>query len=146
MFDLSQNPGRYIMRVASGILHQLDSFVANTSMTPMEARALQFIAMADRPLYQKDIEAEYGYSPATVSELVKGMEAKGLIRRAVDPEDRRRRCLTIAPGIAPQVEEMRKKMIRMEEDLVAGIDGDKLEIFMEAVRKMSENIPPRSRE
>lgn len=54
-------------------------------MTPMEVRALQFIAAADRSLYQKDIEAEYGYTPATVSERMKGMEAKGLIRRTVDP-------------------------------------------------------------
>ena len=146
MFDLYPSPGRYIMRVSSGILHQLDSFVADTSMTSVEARVLQFIAAAERPLYQKDIEAEYGYTPATVSELVKGMEAKGLIQRRVDPEDRRRRCLTIAPDIAPQVEIMREKMIQMERDLVLDIDEDKLRIFMEVVRKMSENMPPRSRQ
>ena len=74
LFHLSKSPGHYILRVASGIFHQLDSFVTDTSMTPMEARALQFIAAVDgSPLYQKDIEAEYGYTAATVSELIKGI-------------------------------------------------------------------------
>lgn len=145
MFDLFQSPGRYIMRVSSGILHQLDSFVANTSITPMEARVLQFIAAAQGPLYQKDIEAEYGYTAATVSELIKGMEGKGLILRQVDPEDRRKRRLTIAPEIAPQVGEIREKMIQMEKDLVAGLDDEELGIFMKVIRRMSRNMPPRSR-
>jgi len=145
LLDLFQSPGRYIMRIASGLVHKLDSFVENTGITPVEARVLQFIAAADSPLYQKDIEAEYGYTAATVSELIKGMEAKGLIVREVDAEDRRRRRLTIAPGITQQVSHMREQMIQMESGLVRGIDGESLEVFMRVARKMSENMPPRSK-
>ena len=144
MRDLFESPGRYIMRVSNGIKHQLDSFVADTSMTNAEARVLQFIAAARSPVYQKDIETEYGYTAATVSELMQGMEQKGLVQRQTDPADRRRKCLTIPEAIRPQVEAMRGRMVRMEAALIEGLSEDEIEIFMKVIRRMSTNIPPKA--
>ena len=143
MADLLQSPGRYIMRVSSGILHSLDSFVDGTSMTPVEARILQFIAASSEPLNQKDIEAEYGYTAATVSEIIKNMEAKGLVRRDTDPSDRRKRRLSVPAGISTQVDDMRGKMIAMEAELIGKIEPEKIDVFMEVIRQMTANIPPR---
>ena len=143
MFELVQSPGRYIMRVSSGLLHCLDSFVEGTSMTPGEARILQFIAASTEPLNQRDIETEYGYSAATVSEMIKNMEAKGLVQRDTDPHDRRKKRLTVPVGIAAQVNDMRGKMVAMEADLIRDISPEKLDVFMEVIRQMSANIPPR---
>lgn len=132
------------MRVSSGILRCLDSFVESTQMTPVEARIVQFIAASTEPLYQKDIEAEYGYTAATVSEVIKNMEAKGLVQRRVDPTDRRRKQLTIPDEIAPMVHDMRDKMMRMEAELVDGIDPEKLDVFMDVILQMTRNIPPKA--
>jgi len=143
MPDLFESPGRYIMRISSGILHCLDSFVEGTSMTPAEARVLQFIAAANAPLCQKDIEAEYGLSAATVSELIQGMENKGLIRRETDPEDRRRKRLMIDDAILGQVRAMREKMIRMEAELIRGIEPEEQALLMRMLRRMTGNMPPK---
>jgi len=143
MTDLSQSSSRYIMRVSSGILRRLDAFVEGTAMTPVEARILQFIAASAKPLNQKDIEAEYGYTAATVSEVIKNMEAKGLIRRDTDPDDRRKRRLTASADMASQVIEMRDRIAAMEADLTRGIDPEKLDVFMEVIHQMTKNISPR---
>lgn len=143
MTDLSQSCSRYIMRVSSGILRRLDAFVEGTAMTPVEARILQFIAASAKPLNQKDIEAEYGYTAATVSEVIKNMESKGLIQRDTDPDDRRKRRLTASADMATQVIEMRDRIAAMEADLTRGIDPEKLDVFMEVIRQMTKNIPPR---
>lgn len=143
MTDLSQSSSRYIMRVSSGILRRLDAFVEGTAMTPVEARILQFIAASAKPLNQKDIEAEYGYTAATVSEVIKNMEAKGLIRRDTDPDDRRKRRLTASADMASQVIEMRDRIAAMQADLTRGIDPEKLDVFMEVIRQMTKNIPPK---
>jgi DNA-binding MarR family transcriptional regulator len=131
------------MRVSSGILRRLDAFVEGTAMTPVEARILQFIAASAKPLNQKDIEAEYGYTAATVSEVIKNMEAKGLIRRDTDPDDRRKRRLTASADMASQVIEMRDRIAAMEADLTRGIDPEKLDVFMEVIHQMTKNISPR---
>ena len=46
-------------RYAGSLRRRLDSFVADTPMTPMEARVLQFVAAAHSAVYQKDLEQEY---------------------------------------------------------------------------------------
>ena len=145
MRNLHDCPSRYIMRCASGIRHRLDASVEDIALTTSEARALQFIAASERPLHQRDLEQEYELSPATVSELMQGMEAKGLIRRDTDPDDRRRKRLTIPGAIRPRVDAMLAQMDAMEAQLTRDIPPEKLEIFMEVIARMSQNLPPYSR-
>ena len=145
MLDLHQSTGRYIMRIASGLSNCLDSFVEGSVMTRQEARVLQFIATAQTPICQRDIEAEYGCNAATISELIKSMEAKGLIIRETDPSDHRRKLLYTNPEIEPMVREMREKMIRMERELVEGIEQEKIDLFIELAKRMSRNIPPKGK-
>ena len=124
---------------------RLDSFVEGSAMTSQEARVLQFIATAQTPICQRDLELEYGCNAATISEMIKSMETKGLIIREADPSDRRRKRLYINPEIEPKVREMRNNMIRMEQDLKEGIGEERIELFLEIAKKMSENIPPKGK-
>ena len=142
MNDLLQSSSRYILKISSGLIRQLDSFVEGSSMTPQEARALQFIAVSEKAIYQKDLETEYGCTAATISELIGNMEKKGLIRRETDPDDHRRKRLSVNPAIGLKVRDMVKKMAEMEKKLTEGIDEEKIRIFLEVAKQMSENIPP----
>ena len=142
MYNLLESASRYILRISSGLTRQLDSFVEGSSMTPQEARVLQFIAVSEKAIYQKDLETEYGCTAATISELIGNMEKKGLIRRETDPDDHRRKRLFANPAIGQKVRAMVIKMAEMEKKLTEGIDEENIRIFLGVAKQMSENIPP----
>ena len=52
---------------------------------------------SSRPVYQKDLEAEFNITRSTASKVVNLMEEKGLIRRESVPEDARLKKLTLTP-------------------------------------------------
>ena len=142
MRNLHDSCGRYVMKLAGSLRRRLDSFVADTPMTPMEARVLQFVASAHSAVYQKDLEQEYGCSAATISELVHGMEQKGLLQRETDPEDRRRKRLAIPEPMRARADAMLVRMVEMEDVLVAGIAPEELDVFLEVIRRMVDRFPP----
>ena len=145
MPDLHDCPSRYIMKCASGIRHRLDASVEDIALTTNEARALQFIAASEGTVRQRDLEQEYGLSAATISELMQNMEAKGLIRRETDPEDRRRKRLIIPEAMRSRADAMLDQMADMEAQLARNIDPAKLQVFMEVIEQMSRNLPPHNR-
>ena len=142
MRNLHNGPTRYIMKAASVVRHALDACVEGTPVTPMEARALLFISTSSASIHQKDIELEYGLSRATVSELMQGMEQKGMIRRQRDETDRRKNRITVCEAFQPFVDGMMARMNAVEEKLSQGIDERELEVFLNIIERMTQNAPP----
>lgn len=141
MREIGEAAGRYISRLAGYIRKNLDGFASRQGITPAEGRTLQYIAAQKRDLCQKDIEEEYGLRPASASQLLQGMENAGLIRREIDPQDRRRKRIVITPEREESAAQMIADIERMEERLIEGIEPEKLEVFFEVMDKMLENVP-----
>ena len=61
----------------------------NLGITEVQGRILDFILVdgRDRPLYQKDIEKEFGLRPSTATELLKTLESRKMIQRVSSEED-----------------------------------------------------------
>ena len=142
MRDLHNGTTRYVMKLAYAIRTILDSFVDGTAVTPMEARALLFIATASEAIYQKDIEQKYGLSRATVSELMQGMEQKGMIIRRRDTVDRRRNCIAVSEAFRPMANDMIEKMNAVEDRLAKGIRDEDISTCVAVIEQMTRNAPP----
>ena len=67
---------------------------------------------SSRPVYQKDLEAEFNITRSTASKVVNLMEEKGLIRRESVPEDARLKKLTLTPKAVELGKEMEHKIGR----------------------------------
>jgi DNA-binding MarR family transcriptional regulator len=145
MADLPYRPGWHIMHVSYGVYRRLNAFLEGLPMTTMEARALLFIASVGGDVCQRDIEREFGLSAATVSELIRGMADKGLVRRTVDPSDRRRRRVIIADETHPQLEAMREYLAKLEQTLIELIPPGCVEDFINVLKRMAELYPPNAR-
>jgi DNA-binding MarR family transcriptional regulator len=63
--------------------------LAPLGLTPGQARALRTIVRAPQPLRMVDLAARLEIVPRSVTTLVDGLQAAGLVRRTSDPRNRR---------------------------------------------------------
>jgi DNA-binding MarR family transcriptional regulator len=63
--------------------------LAPLGLTNAQARVLAIVATAGRPLRMAEIAARLEVVPRSVTTMVDGVEAAGLIVRSADPDDRR---------------------------------------------------------
>ena len=141
MKDISNAPGRYISKLGGYIRHRLDEISAESGITPAQGRTLQYIAGQNRPVYQRDIEEEYGLRAATASQMLQGMEDAGLIRREVDEHGRRKERIVIPEEKRGVCETMIAQIAEMETQMIEGIEPEKLAVFIEVTERMIANFP-----
>ena len=141
MKDISNAPGRYISRLGGYIRHRLDAISAESGITPAQGRTLQYIAGQNRPVYQRDIEEEYGLRAASASQMLQGMEDAGLIRREMDEHDRRKKRIVIPEEKRGVCETMIAQIAEMETQMIEGIEPEKLAVFIEVTERMIANFP-----
>ena len=141
MKDISNAPGRYISKLGGYIRHRLDEISAESGITPAQGRTLQYIAGQNRPVYQRDIEEEYGLRAASASQMLQGMEDAGLIRREVDEHDRRKKRIVIPEEKRGVCETMIAQIAEMETQMIEGIEPEKLAVFIEVTERMIANFP-----
>lgn len=111
-------------------------------ITETQGRILEFILVESRehPLYQKDIEAEFGLRPSTATELLKNLEDQKLIRRVSSESDGRYKIIQFTEA-AEQIQNVLQQEIRKTEELlIRGVSGRELEQFMQIAERMLKNL------
>lgn len=67
-------------------------------ITPEQLMVIRYVSQRENePVFQRDLEARFRVSRATVSSTLTVMEKKGLIRRESVPEDARLKRIVLAP-------------------------------------------------
>ncbi len=98
------------------------------------------VSYPDREIYQKDIEEELNIRSASVSTLLKKMEAQDFIRREkVSYDDRLKKILPTSHTVEMK-EEVERHIALLEKRLTAGIKEEELRIFSDVLKKMQENM------
>ncbi|GAA1556233.1 MarR family transcriptional regulator [Actinomadura kijaniata] len=77
-----------LLRTTKRIRHAQSRRLAPLGLTPSQARALRVI-VRDGPLRMVDLAGRLGVVPRSVTTMVDGLEAAGLVGRAPDPANRR---------------------------------------------------------
>ena len=92
------------------------------------------------PVYQKDIEKEFSLRPPTVTEMLKSLEARGLIVRFPDEQDGRYKRIMFTEKAAAVKETLSAEIHETEELLLQGISGEELQEFIQVMEKMLNNL------
>jgi DNA-binding MarR family transcriptional regulator len=80
----------YLLRQAQLATHAaLEAALAPLGVTPTQYAVLSLIASATRPRSSADLARRAGVTPQAMAEMIAALEAKGLIRRAESPDNRR---------------------------------------------------------
>lgn len=126
-----------------GLANQIKRvFDTTTGRCGTQIRILNFVLVSypDREIYQKDIEEELNIRSASVSTLLKIMEAQDFIRREkVSYDDRLKRILPTSHTVEMK-EQVERYITLLEKRLTAGIEEKERKVFSDVLKKMQENM------
>lgn len=86
--------GEAFLRVARRLRRETQLQIAPLGLSPHQSRALRIVA-THGPLRPSEVAEHLGIAPRSVTEVVDGLDAAGLVARTADPGDRRATLLTI---------------------------------------------------
>jgi DNA-binding MarR family transcriptional regulator len=114
--DLVHRLTRRLRRAQAGRLAPL-------GLTPAQERALRMIARSEEPLRMTEIADQLGIVPRSLTTVIDALEEAGLVRREVDPRNRRAILLHLTDRGAAVRDELRDARRQAAEDLFAPL-GD----------------------
>lgn len=86
----------------------------------------------------QNISFATGKNKSVVMRMVDSLERKGLVRRVVNPEDRRENFLAITPEGESVVAQYHEIENRLSSELLQGLPQDKVEAFFEVAEAVSK--------
>jgi DNA-binding MarR family transcriptional regulator len=100
--------------------------LAPLGLTPAQGRALRMIARSEdeEPLRMTELADRLGIVPRSVTTVVDALEEAGLVRREIDPRNRRAILLRLTDRGAAVRDDLREARRRAAEDLFAPLSAD----------------------
>jgi DNA-binding MarR family transcriptional regulator len=122
-FNFTEAPGHLIRRA-----HQVAVAIFMEETVDFDATPVQFAilnALIDQPGEdQITLAGRVAFDAATLGSVVGRLEAKGWVRRAADPTDRRRKLLSITPAGAQIAVQMKRAVSRAQQRIVGPLNQD----------------------
>lgn len=134
--------GKVINKISNRLRRRSVALQEKLGMSGAQGNILNYILVdgRKRPVYQKDIEKEFGLRPSTATEALKNLEAKGLICRISEKQDGRLKRIEFTS----KAEEIRhlitSEIAESENLLLKGITEEERRIFSEIGKKMLKNL------
>ena len=134
--------GKVINKISNRLRRRSVALQEKLGMSGAQGNILNYILVdgRKRPVYQKDIEKEFGLRPSTATEALKNLEAKGLICRISEKQDGRLKRIELTS----KAEEIRhlitSEIAESENLLLKGITEEERPIFIEIGKKMLKNL------
>ncbi len=133
--DLNELPGHYIRRlhqIAVAIfLEEVEAF----GITPVQFAALQ--ALANAPLMdQRSLARTIGLDTSTVAGVIDRLQARDLVLRQSDPDDRRIRRLSATPQGLALLAQVQPAMQQAQGRILAPLKPAQQRQFMRMLREL----------
>jgi DNA-binding MarR family transcriptional regulator len=110
--------------------------LAPLGLTPAQERALRMITRSGEPLRMTELADKLGVVPRSVTTVVDALEVAGLVRREIDPGNRRAIRLHLTErGVAVR-QELRDARRKAAEDLFAPLSDDERATLSELLTKL----------
>ncbi|MEE1493985.1 MAG: MarR family transcriptional regulator [Anaerostipes hadrus] len=133
-------------KIINRISNRLQRFSPDTQnklgIGQAQANILRFLLLetAKHSIYQVDIEKEFGLRPPTVTETLKILEKKDLIRRIPDENDGRKKKIIITEKTLSMDDGVKWQVEKSEEVLLQDITEAEQQQFMKIAEKMLKNL------
>ncbi|MCS6890927.1 MAG: MarR family transcriptional regulator [Rhodovarius sp.] len=134
--DLYDKPGHLIRRCHQISLGLFLDRCAEFQLTPVQYALLK-AAEAEPGADQITLAGMAALDRSNAARLAAALEARGLLRRAPDPKDRRVRRLSLTAEGKALLRRVEPTVQRMQEELLAPLTAEERRIFLRALRKIA---------
>jgi DNA-binding MarR family transcriptional regulator len=126
-------PGHYIRRLQQIAVAVFLQETEAQGITPVQFAALQ--SVANQPdIDQRTLAATIGFDTSTIASVIDRLEARGLLRRTVAPEDKRVRLLTLTRDGDKLLAASVPGVLRAQERMLAPLPKTERAEFMRMLR------------
>jgi DNA-binding MarR family transcriptional regulator len=105
--------------------------LAPLGLTPAQERALRVIARGEEPPRMTEIADRLGIVPRSLTTVIDALEEAGLVRREIDPRNRRAILLRLTDRGVDVRDELREARRRAAEELFAPLSADQRETLVD---------------
>ena len=114
---------------------------AGIEPTRMQCATLHYLRTHSKEeVFQKDLEAAFSVSGATVTNILKVMEKEGLIERIPMEKDARLKKLEMTEKGQKFETAAHENLLRLEDGMKKGFTEEELTIFREYLDRLAQNI------
>ena len=104
-------------------------------------RIVRFLSEhADRDVYQKDLESEFGITRSTASRVLRLMEQKGLVERQSVPHDARLKKVMLTERSRRLVQQMCQTGTTVDTRLLSGFSPQEVQTLYGFLDRMFQNL------
>ncbi len=108
---------------------------------PTQMRIIGYILEnRNSDVFQKDLEEKFNLRRATISDVLKRMEKRELIKRIPNPNDIRSKKIILADKANTFFNENHHQIDDLEKKAIKNISDEELEIFTNVLAKMISNL------
>lgn len=133
--DLDDLPGHHIRRLQQIAVALFLQETEPLGLTPVQYAALQ--GVADAPgVDQRTLARTIGLDTSTTGGVVDRLEARGLLQRNANPEDRRVRLLTLTEDGRALLEAAIPAMLRAQKRILEPLPAAERKLFMKMLRAL----------
>lgn len=99
-----------------------------------------YIEASKRPVYQKDIEKEFGITRSTASKVISLMEKKGLIERRSVKNDARLKEIILTSKALELNQDVIVEIDHLDEKLMKGFSEEEINLFSSYLKRITDNL------
>ena len=115
--------------------------LAPLGLTPAQERALRMITRSEEPPRMTELADRLGIVPRSLTTVIDALERAGLVRREIDPRNRRAILLHLTDRGTAVRDDMREARRRAAEDLFAPLLADDRKALAELLGRLDEEGP-----
>lgn len=119
--------------------------LAPLGLTPAQERALRMIARGDEPPRMTELADRLGIVPRSLTTVIDALEEAGLVRREIDPRNRRAILLRLTDRGAAVRDDLREARRRAAEDLFAPLSAADRKALADLLALLDSTAEPAAR-
>ena len=132
---------KYISQMANGQRRLIDGMAGNKEYSGAQGKVIHYLSINEgKPVYQKEIEKIFGLRPSTATEMLKGMEKNGLIKRVPGAKDGRFKEILLTEKADAYKADLLSDMEKLETLITNNISPEELQVWAQITEKMLENL------
>jgi DNA-binding MarR family transcriptional regulator len=121
--DSSARLADLLQRLTKRLRYAQAQRLAPLGLTPAQGRALRVITRSEKPLRMTELADRLGIVPRSVTTVIDALEEAGLVRREIDPTNRRAIRLHLTAGGRAARDDMREARRRASEELFSALSA-----------------------